>query len=108
MLKQLVDAICFRLINGPLGGASSPEFAISKMTLSPGDVIVLRYAKQLPSAVVDRLRKNISDALDGHKCIVLENGLDIGVLSGHIEFGSDPASVRYGRVVEDADGGIAA
>ena len=81
MLKQLVDAICFRLINGPLNGPSFPPFAISRMTLGPDDIVGRRHPKKLPEHAVLRIKHIAREALGARKCLVLNDGLDIGILS---------------------------
>lgn len=81
MFKQLIDAICFRLTHGPLGGPSSPEFVISRLDLKPGDIIVLRTKRAVPDHVATRLRAMMKDVAPGHRAVVMEDGMDIALLT---------------------------
>lgn len=84
MLRQLINAICFRLIHGASSPpASLPPFEIAKLELKPGDYLVLRFQQRLSSATVERLRTHMGDALllpKGH-ILVLEGGADLAVIT---------------------------
>jgi hypothetical protein len=85
MFKRLIDAICFRLINGPLGGPSPVEFRISKMDLKPGDFIVVRFRRALSGKQVDCLRESLKGVLPDNKILVFEGEVDLAVLSKPLE-----------------------
>lgn len=81
MFKQLIEAICFRLIHGPLNGSHSPEFVISRLDLKPGDIIVLRTKRVVPDHVATRMREMMKDIAPGHRALVIEDGMDIALLT---------------------------
>lgn len=57
------------------------RFTISKMELGPSDVIVLRHPGRITTEMAEVLKDMVGKVLDGRKCIVLDGGLDIGILS---------------------------
>jgi hypothetical protein len=81
MLKQLIEAICFRLINGPLGAPSTVEFHISKMELKPGDFLIARFKRQLSQQQAAGLRERLKDVLPNNKVLVFEGDVDLSVLA---------------------------
>lgn len=81
MFKQLVDAICFRLINGPLSGPTTPQFEISKMEIGPGDFLVLRFKRSLSREEIMRLRESVEEVLPHkNKVLVFEGEVNLSVL----------------------------
>lgn len=81
MFKQLIEAICFRLIHGPLGGPASPEFQISRLELKPGDMLVLRTKQRLSMQAADCLRESFRKAAPGIRTLVIEDGSELAVLT---------------------------
>jgi hypothetical protein len=80
MLKQIIEAICFRLINGPLG--SSPQFYISRLEIKPGDFLVIRFRKGLTQQQASRLRADMNGILPKDvKVMIFEGEVDFSVLS---------------------------
>jgi hypothetical protein len=58
------------------------DFAVKRLRLEPGDIVVVRSARP-PSAVqVDRLRAFLSNAIEGLgvKVVVLDPGMSLSVL----------------------------
>lgn len=80
MLKRLIDAICFRLINGPLG-APSLRFEISRLDVKPGDFLVARFRKPLSATQVAHMRAAMEGVLPGIKVLVFEGEVDLSVLT---------------------------
>ena len=58
-----------------------PEFAIARLELHPGDWLILRSRKILPIETHDRIRKVVKDAFPANRCLILENGLELAVLT---------------------------
>jgi hypothetical protein len=56
-------------------------FEIARLDLRPGDVLVLRSPEPLSQATVARITAFIENKFPGHKAIVLENGLSLGVMN---------------------------
>lgn len=85
MLKQLIDAICFRLVNGPLPQPQPtlPAFEIAKLDLKPGDFLVLRFPGKLTPEMVDRLKTQLDGAgvVQKAKILVFEGGADLAVFT---------------------------
>jgi hypothetical protein len=82
MLKQLIDAICLRLINGPLPGPSTGEFTIAKLDIKSGDFLIICFRNPLSKAQVDRLRERMKDVLPADvKALVFEGEVNFSVLS---------------------------
>jgi hypothetical protein len=81
MLKQLIQAICFRLINGPLG-APTLEFRISKLEIKPGDFLVVRSRQRMSQQTADRLRESLKGVMPTDvKCLVFDGEIDLSVLT---------------------------
>lgn len=81
MFKQLIEAICFRLINGPLG-APSLDFRISRLDIKSGDMLVLRFKRNLSFEQVECVRKTLKPQLPGDvRVLVFEGDVDISVMS---------------------------
>jgi hypothetical protein len=55
---------------------------IGKMNLEPSDVLVFKTNRILSKEQADRLREIAKVAIPGIKALVLEDGLDLSVLSG--------------------------
>ena len=90
MFRQLIEAICFRLVNGPLGGGS-PAFHVSRLDLRPGDILVLRFKQYLAPNVPARIKADLADVAKGHRVMILDNGADLAVLTAaEIEERSKP------------------
>lgn len=61
--------------------ADIPEFAIAKLELQPGDVLVLKFPEKLSREQMDNVRQAFSGAFSGFKAMILDGGADIAVLS---------------------------
>lgn len=80
MLKQLIDAICFRLIHG--AQTASLEFRICRLDLQPNDILVLRFKERITHQVADRLRADLNSRFGkDRKILILENSADLAVLT---------------------------
>lgn len=55
---------------------------VSRMTLGPGDVLVIKVPVKLSQMQEERVRRQVKDTLplNGAKCLVLHSGMDIAVL----------------------------
>lgn len=53
---------------------------LSVLRLEPGDTIVLRTDGMPPQEVADNMRRFTEKHFPGHKCIVLTDGVEIGVV----------------------------
>lgn len=57
------------------------EFKIARLDLRPGDILVLKLRDQVPTWEMDRFRKIMQEITGDHKCLVLENGVDLAILT---------------------------
>jgi hypothetical protein len=81
MLKQLIDAICFRLVNGPLP-APMPPFEIAKLDLKPGDYLAVTFPGKLSYEQVTQLRELFKkEILPRNKVLIFEGGARLAVIS---------------------------
>lgn len=81
MLKQLIDAICVRLVHGSRGW-TPPAFEIAKLEIKPGDFLVLRFKERLNAQQVDCLRAAVERQLpSGVKALVFDGQVDLQVLA---------------------------
>ena len=55
---------------------------VSRMTLGPGDVLVIKVPVKLSQMQEERVRRQVTDTLplNGAKCLVLHSGMDIAVV----------------------------
>lgn len=55
---------------------------VSRMTLGPGDVLVIKAPVKLSQMQEERVRRQVMDTLplNGAKCLILHSGMDIAVL----------------------------
>lgn len=89
MLKQLIDAICFRLINGPLGGPAD-TFNVAKMDIRDGDYLVIRVKSRMTREAAERMRADLKSRLPkGVTALVIDSDADLAVLRP----GTTPAGV---------------
>lgn len=54
---------------------------LQRVSVEPGDTLVLKVPQPLPDDVCARLSERIESLFPGHKCIVLCDGLELGVIS---------------------------
>lgn len=54
MIRKLVDAICFRLVHGPLN--SPPSFQIDTLHVRPGDRLIVQYDGLMSREVAEKIR----------------------------------------------------
>lgn len=52
-----------------------------KMSLAPNDVIVITYPRLLNSQQLELITEGFKKAFPNHQCVVLQGGMDVGVLS---------------------------
>ncbi|SHJ71170.1 hypothetical protein SAMN05444159_1290 [Bradyrhizobium lablabi] len=57
------------------------KFKIARLDLRPGDILVLKLKDRIPRDAVDSFRKTLRAVTGGHKCLVLENGADLAILT---------------------------
>jgi hypothetical protein len=55
--------------------------AIKRLRLRPGDIIVLRCPGRMRKEGMDYLRKSMEFNFPDHKCLVLEEGMDIETIT---------------------------
>lgn len=53
---------------------------VERLTLYADDTIVLRTDQPLPFGMAEHLRMDIKEVFPNHRVIVLDNGLELGVL----------------------------
>lgn len=54
---------------------------LSRVTLKPGDKMVLQYDRVLWREELERISAQLLEHFPGHKCIVIDGGGKLGVLS---------------------------
>ncbi len=54
---------------------------LQRLEMKPGEVLVLKCQDRLPLAAVERIKAHFTNELPGVKVLVLDGGMDIGVLS---------------------------
>lgn len=57
------------------------DFEIARLDLQPGDMVVLKLRDRVPREALDHFRKTMMDVTRGHKCLILENGADLAILT---------------------------
>lgn len=65
--------------DSPAGEAEWLEH-LSVLRLEPGDTVVLRTSALLAETDAARMRQIMEEHFPGHRCIVLEDGLELGVV----------------------------
>jgi hypothetical protein len=50
------------------------------LSLQPGDKVVLRYASCMRAEQYARIKQEMEKVVPGHQVLILENGMEIGVL----------------------------
>lgn len=73
----------------PCGGSSVKsnsindiEFKIARLELGPEDILVLRFKERISKEAAEGLQKSIKPLIGDRKCMILENGADVAVLTG--------------------------
>lgn len=80
MIRQLIDAICTRLIMGPANG--QPHFQIDKLQLKSGDRILVKVNERITSEMAAKVRDQMNPLLPtGVRCIVIDKSCDLAVLT---------------------------
>lgn len=61
---------------------SAVTIEVSKMTLTVGDILVIKSPVKLSRLQEERVRRQVRDTLplNGAKCLVLHSGMDIAVV----------------------------
>lgn len=57
------------------------RFEIARLDLRPGDLLVLKIKERLPMEGMRRVKEMMEGAIGGHKCLVLEGGADLAILT---------------------------
>lgn len=74
-------------LNPPSGCSSGraseaiPEFHIARLDLRPGDVLVVKSRRPLSVQDCERIRQILKQEAVGHRVMVLDDGLDLAVLT---------------------------
>jgi hypothetical protein len=55
---------------------------VQRLSLQPGDVIVLSVQEQLSVDAMIGIRRIVESAIPGHKCLILAPGMKIGAVAG--------------------------
>jgi hypothetical protein len=59
----------------------SVRFEIARLDLRPGDILVLRFQDRLRPEAIEHIRLTMKDVAGDHRCLVLENGAELAVLT---------------------------
>jgi len=62
---------------------------LSRVELNPGDVIVVRCNNHLSDAGYRRLRATVNVVFPNNRTIILEDGLELGVIGANHEAGQE-------------------
>jgi hypothetical protein len=54
---------------------------VQRLELKPDDIIVLKSSVKLKQSAAVGMKVYIENQFPGHRCIVLDEGMDIGILS---------------------------
>jgi hypothetical protein len=57
------------------------EFEIARLDLQPGDILVARFKERLPLTAINHIRETFNRVVPNVKCLGLENGADLAILS---------------------------
>lgn len=63
------------------GATPIPEFAIARLELKPGDILVAKSSEHLSREFADRISEWIKLAAPDHMVLVLDARLDLSVLT---------------------------
>jgi hypothetical protein len=58
-----------------------PQFQIARLELKPGDILVLKAPGFLPATAQARIKSDLERICPGVKCMVLEGGMELAVLT---------------------------
>lgn len=78
-------------VQAELAPAAHEEAQVRKLRLEPGDSIVLHYKGLVSPQLGARLREQLSSLFPGHRIIVLDSGMELGL-------------VRESRAAQEAQG----
>lgn len=53
---------------------------VQRLSLHPGDVIVLKVTGKVSEEMGRHLKGTMENVMPGHKCLVLESGMEIGLI----------------------------
>jgi hypothetical protein len=53
---------------------------VQRLALQPGDIVVLKFAGAISAETHCRLKAMVKNELPGHKVLILDSGMEIGVL----------------------------
>lgn len=56
-------------------------FAIGRLDLRQGDILVVKCSDHVCSEIADRIRRYVANVVPGHTCLILDGGLDLAVLT---------------------------
>jgi hypothetical protein len=54
---------------------------VRRLVLAPSDIIVISIDAAVSAQSAENIKRHVEKAAPGHKCLVLDNGLKIGVLA---------------------------
>lgn len=57
------------------------EYRVAKLSLGPGDLLVVKTEKPLTREAAERIREVLKQYLPNQKALVLEPGIDLAVLT---------------------------
>lgn len=79
MIRDLINAICFRLIHGL---PRKPNFQISRLALKPGDRLVVKVDAHVSMDQTKHIREMFSPRLPPDvQIIVIDKSIELSVLS---------------------------
>lgn len=55
---------------------------VQRLELKPGDIVVIKIPHAASMSQIERLHEFAMNTFPGHKCIVLDGGVSIGVMGG--------------------------
>jgi hypothetical protein len=72
--------------NPPSGGsavksAPSKDFSIAKLSLAPGDILVVKVHQRIAQETFNRISDYFSQQAPGHRVLILDRDLDLSVLT---------------------------
>lgn len=57
------------------------EFKIARLDLRPGDILIVKCKERLSAGTLAIMREVLARVAGGHKALILENGMDLAVLT---------------------------
>ena len=79
-MKKLLDYIARELAKRLVEKFGSDGIRVAVVNIQPGDFIVLKSENEVSDELYTRLMETMKGIFPDNKCIVLDVGLDLGVL----------------------------